>query len=240
MSLFLLCLLLQGVRENQHAISDTLNYPLHKIHCNAKRLGGGFGGKESRPATLAAVMAVPAYHLRRPVRIALDRDEDMQTTGQRHAFMGKYKVPCHPPPQLLSGALYQVSLYVFRVYLYQFGLLVFQVSVDRTPCLSVRVTRMCLSVPARMAAPRPNGGASPGTCHGGVCKLSSGCPLLSCLKGGGGVPTLVLPGQLLYSLAGMSASPPCPPCLVCLAFSCLYIILCQRRMNQPHLGGPLS
>jgi xanthine dehydrogenase/oxidase len=38
------------------------------------------------------VIAVPAYHLRRPVRIVLDRDEDMQISGQRHAFHAKYKV----------------------------------------------------------------------------------------------------------------------------------------------------
>ena len=36
--------------------------------------------------------AVAAYHTRRPVRICLDRDEDMQTSGHRHAFVGKYKV----------------------------------------------------------------------------------------------------------------------------------------------------
>ena len=35
--------------------------------------------------------AVPAWHLRRPVRLALDRDEDMQTTGHRHAFQATYK-----------------------------------------------------------------------------------------------------------------------------------------------------
>lgn len=39
--------------------------------------------------------AVPAWHLRRPVRLALDRDEDMQTTGHRHAFQATYKAcPC--------------------------------------------------------------------------------------------------------------------------------------------------
>ena len=39
--------------------------------------------------------AVAAYHTRRPVRICLDRDEDMQTSGHRHAFVGKYKVGWH-------------------------------------------------------------------------------------------------------------------------------------------------
>ena len=38
-----------------------------------------------------AAIAVPAWHLRRPVRIVLDRDEDMHIMGQRHAFLGRYK-----------------------------------------------------------------------------------------------------------------------------------------------------
>jgi Molybdopterin-binding domain of aldehyde dehydrogenase len=83
-------------------LSEVLDYPQHKIHVNTKRLGGGFGGKESRSALLAALAAVPAYHLKRPVRIALDRDEDMQFTGQRHAFMAKYKVRSPVRPGMLS------------------------------------------------------------------------------------------------------------------------------------------
>ncbi len=46
-----------------------------------KRLGGGFGGKETRGIFIHCAAAVPAYHLRRPVRLTLDRDEDMQMTG---------------------------------------------------------------------------------------------------------------------------------------------------------------
>jgi xanthine dehydrogenase/oxidase len=42
-----------------------------------------------------AAIAVPAWHLRRPVRIVLDRDEDMHIMGQRHAFLGRYKA-CPP------------------------------------------------------------------------------------------------------------------------------------------------
>jgi xanthine dehydrogenase/oxidase len=62
------------------------------LPCLPPHAGGGFGGKESRSGFLNAACAIPAYHLRRPVRIVLDRDEDMQITGQRHAFMGRYKV----------------------------------------------------------------------------------------------------------------------------------------------------
>lgn len=57
-----------------------------------RRLGGGFGGKESRSICLAAQMAVAANKTRRPVRCMLDRDEDMISTGQRHPFAAKYRV----------------------------------------------------------------------------------------------------------------------------------------------------
>lgn len=60
--------------------------------CRTKRIGGGFGGKETRSAIFAAAASVPAYLLRRAVKLTLDRDVDMLVTGQRHAFLGKYKV----------------------------------------------------------------------------------------------------------------------------------------------------
>lgn len=78
--------------KHQKYISHVLGVPMHKVVVRTKRLGGGFGGKESRSGFINAAAAVPAYHLRRAVRIVLDRDEDMQITGQRHAFMGRYRV----------------------------------------------------------------------------------------------------------------------------------------------------
>lgn len=65
---------------------------MNKVVCKTKRLGGGFGGKETRSGFIAAAASVPAYLLGQPVRITLDRDIDMMITGQRHAFLGKYKV----------------------------------------------------------------------------------------------------------------------------------------------------
>nr|XP_020445351.1 xanthine dehydrogenase/oxidase-like [Monopterus albus] len=59
-------------------------------------MGGGFGGKASRPTMLSTVVAVAANKLKRPVRCMLDRDEDMLITGGRHPFYGKYKVGGHP------------------------------------------------------------------------------------------------------------------------------------------------
>ncbi|GAX80308.1 hypothetical protein CEUSTIGMA_g7746.t1 [Chlamydomonas eustigma] len=82
----------QAVAKHQKMIGSVLGVPAHKIVSKTKRLGGGFGGKETRGIFLHCAIAVPAYHLKRPVRIMLDRDEDMQISGQRHAFLTKYKV----------------------------------------------------------------------------------------------------------------------------------------------------
>lgn len=73
-------------------MAHVLGLPMSKVVCKVKRVGGGFGGKETRSAFIAAVAAVPAYMLNRPVKLILDRDVDMMTTGHRHSFLGKYKV----------------------------------------------------------------------------------------------------------------------------------------------------
>lgn len=65
---------------------------MSKVVCKTKRIGGGFGGKETRSALFAAAASVPSYLLNKPVKLTLDRDTDMQTSGQRHSFLGKYKV----------------------------------------------------------------------------------------------------------------------------------------------------
>lgn len=57
-----------------------------------KRIGGGFGGKETRSAILVLPVAIAAYKLKKPVRAVLDRDDDMQVTGYRHPFLISYKV----------------------------------------------------------------------------------------------------------------------------------------------------
>ncbi|XP_068152790.1 xanthine dehydrogenase [Drosophila tropicalis] len=82
----------QHPSEVQKLVSHVTGLPSHRIVCRAKRLGGGFGGKESRGIMVALPVALAAYRLRRPVRCMLDRDEDMLITGTRHPFLYKYKV----------------------------------------------------------------------------------------------------------------------------------------------------
>nr|AUS89410.1 xanthine dehydrogenase 1 [Sesuvium portulacastrum] len=82
----------QAPQKHQKYVSRVLGLPMSKVVCKTKRLGGGFGGKETRSAFIAAAASVPSYLLNRPVKITLDRDVDMMITGQRHSFLGKYKV----------------------------------------------------------------------------------------------------------------------------------------------------
>ena len=78
----------QGPTKNQAHVAHVLGIKEHKVVARTKRIGGGFGGKETRSVPYTVAAAVPAWHLRKPVRLCVDRDEDMQTSGHRHAFMG--------------------------------------------------------------------------------------------------------------------------------------------------------
>lgn len=85
-------MILQAPQKHQKYVSHVLGIPMSKVVCKTKRIGGGFGGKETRSAFIAAAAAIPAYLLNQPVKITLDRDTDMMITGQRHSFLAKYKV----------------------------------------------------------------------------------------------------------------------------------------------------
>lgn len=71
----------QAPAKHQKFVASVLGVPQHKVVSKTKRLGGGFGGKETRGIFLHCAAAVPAARLKRPVRLCLDRDEDMQMTG---------------------------------------------------------------------------------------------------------------------------------------------------------------
>ncbi|KAK9830775.1 hypothetical protein WJX74_006631 [Apatococcus lobatus] len=82
----------QAATAYQHDIARSLGLPSHKVVCHVKRVGGAFGGKETRFIPVTAAAAVAAREINRPLRIALDRHEDMAITGHRHPFFIKYKV----------------------------------------------------------------------------------------------------------------------------------------------------
>ncbi|KAL6258955.1 hypothetical protein P5V15_008880 [Pogonomyrmex californicus] len=82
----------QHPTEIQKLIAHVLNIHINRVNVRVKRIGGGFGGKESRAALLAIPVALAAHKLQKPVRCMLDRDEDMIISGTRHPFLFKYKV----------------------------------------------------------------------------------------------------------------------------------------------------
>ncbi|KAJ9082725.1 hypothetical protein DSO57_1001796 [Entomophthora muscae] len=82
----------QNITESQMETARALNFPANRITAKAKRLGGGFGGKETRASVVAVVAAVAAHASGRPVRYILDRDMDMLSSGNRHPYLGKYRL----------------------------------------------------------------------------------------------------------------------------------------------------
>lgn len=82
----------QHPSETQRVVAEALGLPLHKVVCIVKRMGGGFGGKESQAAPIAAYAALVATKLNRPARLILTKDEDMKITGKRHPFENEYEV----------------------------------------------------------------------------------------------------------------------------------------------------
>ena len=80
----------QAASHTQEAIASATGTPQSKVVVRVKRMGGGFGGKETRNCFASAAAAVAAKTLSRPVLITLPRDVDMLTTGHRHCFLSKY------------------------------------------------------------------------------------------------------------------------------------------------------
>ncbi|WP_323794801.1 xanthine dehydrogenase molybdopterin binding subunit [Nisaea sp.] len=82
----------QHPSEAQTLVSQVLGVAANAISVQVRRMGGGFGGKESQPALFAAVAALAAKRLNRPVKLRPDRDDDMIATGKRHDFKVTYDV----------------------------------------------------------------------------------------------------------------------------------------------------
>jgi xanthine dehydrogenase large subunit len=80
----------QHPTEIQHMVSKVLGVPSNAVTVQVRRMGGGFGGKETQGNQFAAIAAVAARKLGRAVKFRLDRDEDMTATGKRHDFVVDY------------------------------------------------------------------------------------------------------------------------------------------------------
>jgi xanthine dehydrogenase large subunit len=82
----------QHPSEMQHVVAHALGLHSHHVVVECRRMGGGFGGKESQSALWASSAAIAAARLRRPVKLRADRDDDMLVTGKRHCFHYEYEV----------------------------------------------------------------------------------------------------------------------------------------------------
>jgi xanthine dehydrogenase large subunit len=82
----------QHPTEVQLMVAHVLGIDMHAVTVNVRRMGGGFGGKETQGNLYAAVAALAAKKFGRAVKIRPDRDDDMQTTGKRHDFRVDYEV----------------------------------------------------------------------------------------------------------------------------------------------------
>ncbi len=82
----------QNPTEVQKLVAEVLGVPMHKIVIDMRRMGGGFGGKETQAAAPACLCAVIARLTGRPTKMRLPRVDDMQITGKRHPFYVEYDV----------------------------------------------------------------------------------------------------------------------------------------------------
>lgn len=82
----------QHPTEVQHMVAHVLGVPVSAVVVNVRRMGGGFGGKETQMNLFACVAAVAAKWLGRAVKLRPDRDDDMTATGKRHDFVVDYEV----------------------------------------------------------------------------------------------------------------------------------------------------
>ncbi len=78
--------------EVQHWVAHALGIDNHAVRVECRRMGGGFGGKETQAGHLAVWSAIAASKLKRPVKLRFDRDDDFLVTGKRHPFAYEYTV----------------------------------------------------------------------------------------------------------------------------------------------------
>ena len=82
----------QGPSGVQRAIAQSLGLSMNMVEVEARRLGGAFGGKEDQAATWASLAALGAWVSKKPVKLYLNRHEDMRATGKRHPYSSDFKI----------------------------------------------------------------------------------------------------------------------------------------------------
>ena len=82
----------QHPSEVQKLVAEVIDVPLSKVVADVRRMGGGFGGKETQAAAPACIAAVLAVKTGKPVKFRVERQQDMISTGKRHPFRHRYQV----------------------------------------------------------------------------------------------------------------------------------------------------
>lgn len=99
----------QHPSEVQHIIARVLGVPDHNVTVECRRMGGGFGGKETQASHWAALAAFAARATGRPCKLRLDRDDDFMLTGKRHDFLMNFDVGYDPEGRLTGVAFEQLA-----------------------------------------------------------------------------------------------------------------------------------
>ncbi|MEU9234338.1 xanthine dehydrogenase molybdopterin binding subunit [Streptomyces subrutilus] len=86
----------QHPSETQEIVAHVLGLHSHEVTVQCLRMGGGFGGKEMQPHGFAAVAALGALLTGRPVRVRLNRTQDLTMSGKRHGFHATWKIGFDP------------------------------------------------------------------------------------------------------------------------------------------------
>ncbi len=76
--------------EVQHWVAHALHIPMNQVRVECRRMGGGFGGKETQAGHVAVWATIAAHKFNAPVKLRLDRDDDFLVTGKRHPFDYRY------------------------------------------------------------------------------------------------------------------------------------------------------
>ncbi|MFC4169766.1 xanthine dehydrogenase molybdopterin binding subunit [Teichococcus aestuarii] len=92
----------QHPTEVQHIASRVLGCDYNRVTVQCRRMGGGFGGKESNASWIAAAAALAARATGRPVKLRLSRRADMTATGKRHPFLFRWRAGCDAEGRLLA------------------------------------------------------------------------------------------------------------------------------------------
>ncbi|CAF1001889.1 unnamed protein product [Rotaria sp. Silwood1] len=121
---------IQNPSTVQELIASVLGRDVNRITCHVKRVGGAFGGKETRFLPSCVAVAVAAVKLGRPVRLNLERRVDISITGHRHPFKIKYKIAFNNEGQFLgldiqiwsnAGCTLDLSHYVMELAMLHMG-----------------------------------------------------------------------------------------------------------------------